>query len=116
MKLRHEIKHELRLGDLYALRSRLPLLLRPDPHGDCGRYQIRSLYFDNLYDKALLEKINGLGITILFIEHVMSAVVNLCHRVVVMNEGHFLSQGEPTVVMRQPEVIKAYLGEDYENA
>ena len=59
MKLRHEIKHELRLGDLYALRSRLPLLLRPDPHGDCGRYQIRSLYFDNLYDKALLEKING---------------------------------------------------------
>ncbi len=64
----------------------------------------------------LVKKINGLGITILFIEHVMSAVVNLCHRVVVMNEGHFLSQGEPTVVMRQPEVIKAYLGEDYENA
>lgn len=64
----------------------------------------------------LVKCINGMGVTILFIEHVMSAVVNLCHRVVVMNEGHFLSQGDPNVVMRQPEVIKAYLGEDYENA
>ena len=65
---------------------------------------------------ALVRRIHDLGVTILFIEHVMSAVVNLCHRVVVMNEGHFLSQGEPAVVMKQPEVIKAYLGEDYEDA
>lgn len=64
----------------------------------------------------LVKRINATGITILFIEHVMSAVVNLCHRVVVMNEGHFLSEGDPQVVMRQPEVIKAYLGEDYANA
>jgi ABC-type branched-subunit amino acid transport system ATPase component len=64
----------------------------------------------------MVKKINATGITILFIEHVMSAVVNLCTRVVVMESGHFLSEGDPQVVMRQPEVIKAYLGEDYENA
>jgi ABC-type branched-subunit amino acid transport system ATPase component len=64
---------------------------------------------------ALVQKINQAGITVLFIEHVMSAVTKLCHRVVVLNEGKLLSQGEPSVVMREESVIKAYLGEDYVN-
>jgi len=61
----------------------------------------------------IVRKINRRGITILFIEHVMSAVANLCERVVVMLEGRFLTQGIPADVMKEPEVIKAYLGEDY---
>jgi len=64
---------------------------------------------------ALVKKINRTGITVLFIEHVMSAVTKLCHRVVVLNEGKLLSQGDPVVVMREESVIKAYLGEDYKN-
>ena len=62
----------------------------------------------------LVKKINQTGITILFIEHVMSAVTSLCHRVVVLAEGELLSEGDPEVVMREEKVIKAYLGEDYE--
>lgn len=62
----------------------------------------------------IVRKINRSGITILFIEHVMSAVANLCERVVVMLEGKFLTEGVPEYVMKQPEVIRAYLGEDYE--
>ena len=61
----------------------------------------------------IVRKINQLGITILFIEHVMSAVVNLCHRVIVMLEGRYLTEGVPSDVMKEPEVIRAYLGEDY---
>jgi len=61
----------------------------------------------------IVRKINRQGITILFIEHVMSAVVNLCGRVVVMLEGRYLTEGIPKDVMREPEVIRAYLGEDY---
>ena len=61
----------------------------------------------------VVRKINKQGITILFIEHVMSAVVNLCQRVVVMLEGRYLTEGEPKDVMKEPEVIRAYLGEDY---
>jgi len=61
----------------------------------------------------IVRKINRRGITILFIEHVMSAVANLCERVVVMLEGKFLTEGIPANVMKEPEVIKAYLGEDY---
>ncbi|MDR1315436.1 MAG: ABC transporter ATP-binding protein [Spirochaetales bacterium] len=64
---------------------------------------------------ALVRRINATGITILFIEHVMAAVTKLCHRVVVLNEGAFLSQGAPLTVMKETAVIKAYLGEDYEN-
>jgi ABC-type branched-subunit amino acid transport system ATPase component len=62
----------------------------------------------------IVRKINSQGITILFIEHVMSAVAKLCERVVVMLEGKFLTEGIPEDVMKQPEVIRAYLGEDYE--
>jgi ABC-type branched-subunit amino acid transport system ATPase component len=64
---------------------------------------------------TLVRRINATGVTILFIEHVMAAVTKLCTRVVVMNEGAFLSQGEPAAVMREEAVIKAYLGKDYEN-
>jgi ABC-type branched-subunit amino acid transport system ATPase component len=61
----------------------------------------------------IVRKINRQGITILFIEHVMSAVVNLCERVIVMLEGRYLTEGVPADVMKEPEVIRAYLGEDY---
>ena len=64
----------------------------------------------------IVRKINKQGITILFIEHVMSAVVNLCQRVVVMLDGRYLTEGVPKEVMKEPEVIRAYLGEGYNNA
>lgn len=52
-----------------------------------------------------------LGITILWVEHVMSAVMELAERVIVLNFGTILAQGEPEAVMRHPEVVDAYLGE-----
>ena len=64
----------------------------------------------------LVRRINEAGVTIVFIEHVMAAVTQLCHRVVVLNEGRLLSQGDPAEVMRQEEVIKAYLGRGYGDA
>ena len=62
----------------------------------------------------MVRNINKMGITILFIEHVMSAVTSLCSRVVVLAEGALLSEGDPKVVMHEEKVIKTYLGEDYE--
>jgi branched-chain amino acid transport system permease protein len=52
-----------------------------------------------------------LGTTILWVEHVMSAVVELAERVIVLNFGTVLAAGEPRAVMRDPGVIDAYLGE-----
>ena len=59
MEFRHEWKHEIGYADLLALRSRLAAVMDRDAHSRNGRYQIRSLYFDNLADKALREKIDG---------------------------------------------------------
>lgn len=61
MKLRHELKHEINYSDMLALRQRLRAVAKPDEHSINGKYFIRSLYFDNIYDKALLEKINGIN-------------------------------------------------------
>lgn len=61
MQMRHELKHFVNIADYQAMRSRLRSVLRHDGHaGPDGRYTIRSLYFDNADDTALLEKINGL--------------------------------------------------------
>ena len=59
MNLRHEWKHEMNAADILLLRPRLRAVMMPDKNGADGRYQIRSLYFDNAKDKVLLEKING---------------------------------------------------------
>ncbi len=59
MDLRHEIKHEISYSDMLVIRQRLSAVAYRDSHAQDGKYYIRSLYFDNLYDKALTEKING---------------------------------------------------------
>lgn len=61
MHFRHEWKHEISYVDMLSLRSRLSAVMQPDSHAVNGRYKIRSLYFDNFRDKALLEKINGVN-------------------------------------------------------
>ncbi len=57
-----------------------------------------------------VKKVNQMGIAILFIEHVMRAVVNVCTRAIVINEGRFLSEGVPQEVLKEPAVIAAYIG------
>ena len=61
MQYRHEWKHELNYLDLLSIRSRLRAVAQPDPHAVDGKYLIRSLYFDNLNDKALREKLAGVN-------------------------------------------------------
>jgi ABC-type branched-subunit amino acid transport system ATPase component len=51
-----------------------------------------------------------LGMTILWVEHVMSAVIQLAERAIVLNFGKVLAEGVPEVVMRDPQVVDAYLG------
>lgn len=56
---------------------------------------------------------NRLRVTVMLIEHVMELVMNLSHRVLVLDSGRLIAEGEPSDIVRRPEVIKAYLGERY---
>ena len=62
MKYRHEWKHEINYADMLTLRTRLSAVMKRDEHTIDGIYQIRSLYFDNLSDKVLREKQDGVNI------------------------------------------------------
>lgn len=51
-----------------------------------------------------------LGITILLVEHNMMAVMGICKRILVLNNGQQIAEGSPEEVQRDPAVLKAYLG------
>ena len=59
---------------------------------------------------ATIRRIRDAGTTIVFVEHVMRAVMALCDRVVVLNRGELLAEGGPAEVMQRPDVVAAYLG------
>jgi branched-chain amino acid transport system permease protein len=59
---------------------------------------------------SLVREIRERGSTIIFIEHNMRAVVELCDRLIVLNQGQVIGNGLPREVMEQPAVVNAYLG------
>ena len=60
---------------------------------------------------AVLFRLNGEGLTIVLIEHIMSAVMSFSTRLVVLVAGHKIADGPPQEAIRNPEVERAYLGE-----
>ncbi len=62
---------------------------------------------------ATVRAIRDLGATIVFVEHVMRAVMELTDRIVVLHHGQVIASGSPDEVMRRPEVVTAYLGKPH---
>jgi branched-chain amino acid transport system permease protein len=61
----------------------------------------------------LVRAIRAQGATIVFVEHLMRAVVELSDRIAVLNEGKLFALGAPREVMRDPRVVSIYLGKAY---
>lgn len=52
-------------------------------------------------------------IAIIWVEHVMRAIMSVCHRIIVLHQGSKIAEGPPTLIGRDKKVIEAYLGESY---
>jgi branched-chain amino acid transport system ATP-binding protein len=60
---------------------------------------------------VLLAKLNERGVTVILIEHIMRAVMSFSERLIVLVAGRKIADGPPQEVTRNPDVVKAYIGE-----
>jgi branched-chain amino acid transport system ATP-binding protein len=61
----------------------------------------------------LLRKIRDSGVTFIVIEHLMRAVMSICERIVVLDYGKKIAEGDPEKIAHNEKVIQAYLGKSY---
>ena len=61
----------------------------------------------------IIRKINETGVTIVIVEHIMQAIMNLSEQIYVISFGKKIAEGDPHKVVADEEVIKAYLGDEY---
>ena len=86
-----------------ALSTRPRVLLLDEVAGGLTEHECTALV-------ALIRELRQSGISIIWIEHVVHALVAAIDRLVVLHGGRFIAQGEPQAVIRSPEVADIYLG------
>lgn len=92
-----------RLEMARALASDPALLLLDEPAAGMNGQEREEL-------QTRLRALSDGGLTILLIEHDVSLVMNLCHRIGVLNFGNLIAEGTPQEIATNPAVIEAYLG------
>ncbi|MGI6739301.1 MAG: ABC transporter permease subunit [Christensenellales bacterium] len=99
------IVEQKRLDLARALATKPNLLMLDEPMAGLTDNEVNDLIG---FIRSLAKHDN---ITVIIIEHVMHAVMNLCDRVIVMDHGEIISVGTPDKVVNDPYVIEVYLGE-----
>jgi len=86
-----------------ALMSEPSLVLLDEPLAAINPTMIQSL-------TARIRDLNRAGVTFVVIEHNVGAVLDFCHRVVVLDHGEVIAEGAPAAIRDDPQVIAAYFG------
>jgi branched-chain amino acid transport system ATP-binding protein len=101
--LSYGLQKRVDLARALAMRPRLLLLDEP----------VAGMNEEETEDMArfILDIQEERGITVVLIEHDMGVVMDLCQRVVALSFGEKIAEGTPDQIQRDPEVVRAYLGE-----
>lgn len=89
-----------------ALASQPELLLLDEPAGGVNMEEVEILI-------DLISRVRDSGVTICLIEHKMSVVMNISDRILALHYGRKVTEGTPSEVCRNEQVIQSYLGEKY---
>jgi branched-chain amino acid transport system ATP-binding protein len=100
--LPHGIQRMVEIAVASAVKPKLMLL--DEPFAGMNLNEITMMI-------GLIERLKRAGVTILLVEHKMKIVMKLCERIVVFNFGDKIAEDLPEAIMRNKEVVKAYLGD-----
>lgn len=98
------LANQKRLEVARALATRPELLLLDEMMAGLTQTEVQQAM-------DLVRKIRGEGKTIIMIEHVMQAIMNICDRIIVLHHGKKIAEGTPQEIATSETVVEVYLGE-----